>query len=36
MMVPFPPGEEDPTQHPGSICSKKQHLLVVVFIANKL
>lgn len=25
-MVPFPPGEDDPTQHAGSICSGNQHV----------
>lgn len=32
MMVPFPPGEDDPTQHPGSIYSGNQHILVVVAV----
>lgn len=30
MMVPFPPGEDNPTQHPSPICSKNQHMLGVV------
>lgn len=36
MMVPFPPGEDDPTQHPGSICSGNQHILLVVVVMTSV